>query len=580
VRAGWRILFQFSHFTRAIIVRTLLAKELALARGDETRTDATPAKQAVPTFANYLQISVIYLAIYFLLNILTDARQFRESGITLWSPDNGLSLLLLMESISFAPIVLFGSIISDVYISHVSHNLAFVTNIDLLLVLSYSIIAAVLRDGFQFTYKSSTHENIVILAIVIAISAAATAILVSGALYLMNVLPGGQVYTAAYDFWIGDTVGIMVVFPAATAVYDMAARSSWRQFGSRRNVFIVLVVGLAIAVLGFVSAGNARNHHLFYLLFLPTIWVGISYGYAAVAVALLATQGVLIVAMTYFGVEDNDFSMFQTMMFVLSVTGLLLGAVVSERERATRLLRAQQLELARIATQAVTGAMAMTLAHEISQPLSSLSTYVHSARRMLGGGQSTSSVLHALEKAEAEAKRTQSIMERIRDFVSNGKLALESVDLNQVARKIQLLNLDDARTKRVGLEVETLAPLPPVRADKIAVEQALNNLVVNAIDAASQRKDSGGRVILRLARRNDAVVIQVDDNGPGVAPEIADSLFEAFETTKTTGMGLGLTLTHQIARRHSGTLGWRNLEPEGASFSIELPIHGPDENAG
>jgi C4-dicarboxylate-specific signal transduction histidine kinase len=224
--------------------------------------------------------------------------------------------------------------------------------------------------------------------------------------------------------------------------------------------------------------------------------------------------------------------------------------------------------------------MAVTFAHEISQPLSSLSTYVHSARRMLESGQSTASVSSALAKAEAEAQKTRRIIERIRDFVSSGKLELEETDLGQIARKIGSLNWDEARTRGVDLVVEAAAALPPALADRIAIEQALNNLVINAIDAASERSDGLGRVVVRLARDGDQILLQVDDNGAGVAAEIAEHLFQVFETTKPKGMGLGLSLAREIARRHAGRVGWRPLEPQGASFFIELPIHGPEADSG
>ena len=107
----------------------------------------------------------------------------------------------------------------------------------------------------------------------------------------------------------------------------------------------------------------------------------------------------------------------------------------------------------------------------------------------------------------------------------------------------------------------------------------MNNLVANAIDAASERTDSRGRVIIRVATRGDRVVMQVEDNGPGVVPEMADSMFEAYQTTKTHGMGLGLHLSKQIVQKHAGRLWWEPDVPEGTRFMVELQIDGPDLNA-
>ena len=155
-------------------------------------------------------------------------------------------------------------------------------------------------------------------------------------------------------------------------------------------------------------------------------------------------------------------------------------------------------------------------------------------------------------------------------------MALESLDLMQLVQKISKLSEEEAHDRGVALRIEAVAPIPHVRADRIAIEQALNNLIRNAIDSASERKDSLASVVVRLSQSGDRVALDVDDNGAGVAPEVAGTLFETFETTKPDGMGLGLPLALQIARRHSGSLTWRALEPQGARFSIDLPIQGPE----
>ena len=85
---------------------------------------------------------------------------------------------------------------------------------------------------------------------------------------------------------------------------------------------------------------------------------------------------------------------------------------------------------------------------------------------------------------------------------------------------------------------------------------------------------------MRVARRGDRVVVQVEDNGPGVAPEMVDSLFEAYQTTKPRGMGLGLPLSLQIIQKHGGRLWWEPIAPEGTRFLVELQINGPDNYAG
>ena len=225
------------------------------------------------------------------------------------------------------------------------------------------------------------------------------------------------------------------------------------------------------------------------------------------------------------------------------------------------------------------GAMGMALAHEISQPLSTVATYLHAARRLLQSSVASGPVLDALIKAEDEAQRAREVLERIRDFVSSGNLNLQVIDLSGLAEKIAALCREEATARGVQIETESVSPVPPVSADRVQIEQVLNNLVANAIDAAAERSDARGRVIIRLSSHSEAVVIQIEDNGPGVAPELAASLFEVYQTTKPRGMGLGLPLSLRIVQRHAGRLWWEPNRPVGARFVVTLPIDGSARNA-
>jgi len=551
-----------------------------LAEVDVTLQQAVrPVAGPSPNQIKYWLTALAFLIAYFAVNMVTDSRQFHQSGITLWSPDDGLGLLLLIESTAFAPIVFLGAALTDIYISDVGHNFYVVIASELVLTCGYLVIAIVLRDGFHFDTRATTYKNMIAVLAVVPASAAVTGTLYCSVLYFTGALPLEQIFSAASNFWVGDTVGMIVVLPAASAIHDIVANRRWRRWFESKHLLPATIIGLCSAAFILLSASNVRDRYLFDLLFLPTLWVGINYGYTAVAMNLLATQLMLIVALTHFQVDDRDFNIFQTLMFILATTGQLLGAIVTEREQATRLLRKQQSELARFSAQATTGAMAVAFAHEISQPLSSLSSYVHGARRMLDNGQPTAAVSSALSKAEAEAQKTRRIIERIRDFVSTGKLELEATDLREIAGKIGALNRDEAVARGVDLVVESSAAIPLVKVDRTAIEQALNNLVTNAIDAASAADHERGRVVITLDRDGDQIRLRVEDNGPGVAPEIADHLFEVFETTKPKGMGLGLSLTREIVRRHAGRVDWRPARPRGASFLIELPIQGPQSDA-
>jgi signal transduction histidine kinase len=521
---------------------------------------------------------IAFLAIYLALNKLTAWHEFDGLGITLWSPDNGLSLLLLMERAEFAPFVLLGAVLTDVLAAAVRHSLYVTVASEFVLTIGYVGLAAVLRHKLKFNPRSVRLANVVVLLTFAPACAILTSFLYCGVLYLCGAIPAEQFYTAMRHFWIGDTVGMITIIPAATSMFVFLSKPRWRW---SRYTLVTCCVFILGTCLGFalLLGGGVEQYHLFYPLFLPIIWVAMRMGYAGVATALLVVQIGIVAGTTYFGGDANDVSAFQMLMLVLSITGLLLGAVVTEREQAAELLREQRAELSRVSAYSSASAMGMALAHEISQPLSTVATYLHAAMRMFQSGAAKELAMDALKNAQAEAQRAREVLEHVRDFVSTGKMDLETLDMSALTRKIARLCQEEAATRGILIEIESILPVPLVRADRVQVEQVLNNLLANAIDAASERTDALGLVIIRVARRGDLVVVQVEDNGPGVASEVADSLFEAYQTTKPRGMGLGLHLSQQIVQKHAGRLWFEPNVPEGARFCVELQIDGPDQNA-
>ena len=378
--------------------------------------------------------------------------------------------------------------------------------------------------------------------------------------------------------WIGDALGIITIIPAATSVFMYLSTPRVRLSGHTLFTVFIFALGICLGFAALVGVGD-KLYYLFNLLFLPVIWVAMREGYAGVALALVTIQLTLAVLTAFVGYNTTDFAILQLLMLVLSITGLLLGAVTTEREDAALRLREQKRELARMVSNARAGAMGMALAHEVSQPLSTVATYLHAARRLLQASPASEPVMDALIKAEAEAQRAREVLERIRDFVSNGNLNLTSVDVSALAERIGELCREEAAARGVQVEVESIRPIPLVEADGIQIEQVLINLVANAIDAAAERSDARGRVTMRVAAKDDGVMLRVEDNGKGVAPEIADNIFDAYQTTKPRGMGLGLHLSRRIVQRHSGHLWWEPITTGGARFVVELPTNGCEHNA-
>jgi two-component system sensor kinase FixL len=531
-----------------------------------------------PVGAGFWRTGIAFLVVYLALNMLTEWHEFDRLGITLWSPDNGLSLALLIESVAFAPFVFLGAVLTDTFVAGVHHSIYVTVVAELLLTSVYVVLAYFLRHRLEFTVRQSRLADLPAFLMFIPAGALLSSFVYCVTLYLGGALLADKFLVAMRNFWIGDTLGIITIVPAVTSVFALLSKPRWRWSAYTLSSLSIFLLGTFVGFAALIGVGD-RLYYLFYLLFLPIIWVAMREGYAAVALALVTVQLTLAAITVFVGYDTKDFAILQLLMLVLSITGLLLGAVTTERLNAAQLLHEQQTELARMADFARVGAMGMELAHEISQPLSTVTTYLHAARRLMQSSVASEPVMDALIKAEGEAQRAREVLERIRDFVSNGALDLQALDLSTLAEKIAALCREEATSRGIRIENESIRPIPPVKADRVQIEQVLNNLVANAIDAASERSDARGHVIIRVAAGDEAVVMQVEDNGPGVAPEMAARIFEAYQTTKTRGMGLGLSLSLRIVQRHAGRLWWEPNRPEGARFVVALPIDRSGENA-
>src|ERR1700677_451521 len=518
-----------------------------------------------------------FIVIYFSLNLLTEWHEFDRLGITLWSPDDGLSLVLLLENVAFTPFVFLAAVLVDVSIAGVNRSIGVTVAAELCLTIAYVGLAFVLKNTLRFDIRRFKLPDVVAFFLLIPAVAELSAFIYCWVLYLGGGLSSDKVFVAMVHCWIGTALGIVTVIPATTAAFTYASLP-WRWSGYTLFTIFIFALGIGLGFAALVGVGD-KLYYLFNLLFLPVIWVAMREGYAGVALALVTIQLTLAVLTTFVGYNTTDFAILQLLMLVLSITGLLLGAVTTERHDASLRLREQKRELARMVSNARAGAMGMALAHEVSQPLSTVATYLHAARRLLQASVASEPVMDALIKAEAEAQRAREVLERIRDFVSNGNLNLMAVDVSGLAEKIGELCREEAAARGVLVEVESMGLVPLVTADGVQIEQVLINLVANAIDSAAERSDARGRVTMRVAVKGDAIMLRVEDNGRGVTPELADNIFDAYQTTKPRGMGLGLHLSRRIVQRHAGRLWWEAITTGGARFVVELPTNGRGHNA-
>jgi two-component system sensor kinase FixL len=227
------------------------------------------------------------------------------------------------------------------------------------------------------------------------------------------------------------------------------------------------------------------------------------------------------------------------------------------------------------------GQMASTMAHELNQPLTAVTNYLEAGRQLLAtNGGRPGLIAEMMEKAIGQAQRAGDVIRRLRGFVSKGETERRVQSLNQLVEEALALALVGARQRGVRTSFDLDHALPPVLVDHVQIQQVVLNLVRNAIEAMEQvdRRELviGTRAIPELGMAE----VVVADTGPGVAPELADCLFQPFVTTKPTGMGLGLSICREIVEAHHGRLTMAPGYSGGAVFRMTLPIAGRGEPDG
>ena len=534
---------------------------------------------AISGSTSYIAAGAIYIALYAVLDHLSLVHNFQGLGISLWSPSIGLSIAaLLAYGSKFGPPVFLAIFLTDLLVHDVSRDLASILVTAEILASGYTALAWLMRHRLGFDLKRAHLKHVIILLIVAPSGIIVTSVTYCASLYLMGYLPGSLFWSGVERLWIGDTVGTVIMVPTIMAGILMVSRGSHVRVDAAVVDVGALLIGLATAFWMIFGPGKTNEFQFFYLLFLPVIWVAIRAGFEGAAIAIFVLHLALVAITKFEGYPASDFMAFQLVMLAVVATGLLLGAMMTERRETEERLREQRAVLSRMSRYATAGTMGVSLAHQISQPLSTVATYLHAARRLFRSDNSRpAAIADALDKAQAEARRAREVLERLRDFLSDGRTEPTRTDLMALASKITQLSAEEATKQGVRIRLEGFAPLV-VRADPIQVEQVLLNLISNAVDAAAVRGDGKGIVIVRSDLKDGTAALSIEDNGSGIAPEIAEHLLEPFHTTKPKGMGLGLALSRQIVEAHAGRLHWTGLESSGTRFTFELPVAGPDRN--
>jgi len=246
---------------------------------------------------------------------------------------------------------------------------------------------------------------------------------------------------------------------------------------------------------------------------------------------------------------------------------------LTERQQTEARLQELQAELVHMSRLTAMGEMASALAHELNQPLSAIANYMKGSRRLLENSEDAraATLRDAMDKAGDQALRAGQIIRRLRDFVARGETERRMEDVKKLIEEASALALVGAKDKGVRVRFDFDERSDFVLADKVQIQQVLLNLMRNAIDAMEgvERREL---VISTSPVSENMIGISVADTGSGISPEISGQLFQPFITTKTQGMGVGLSISRTIIEAHGGSIAPRPNPGGGTIFSFTLPI--------
>jgi PAS domain S-box-containing protein len=247
---------------------------------------------------------------------------------------------------------------------------------------------------------------------------------------------------------------------------------------------------------------------------------------------------------------------------------------VTAQVRANLDLRLQREEMARLSRVALMGELTASLAHELNQPLTAIASNAAAGKRFLARGSLDLEMFEELlDDVFTDARRAGAVIHGIHRLVRKGEESRRAVSVNNVILEVLRLLHSDFLGRSTTVETQLAANLAPVQADPVHLQQVLLNLIMNSLEAMQQTSVPDRRILISTGAADGFVEVSVRDHGVGLPEGDPDKIFSHFFSTKSDGMGMGLTIVRSIVESHGGELGAENV-PGGARVFFRLPATG------
>lgn len=524
--------------------------------------------------------AAIYLAAYVVLEWASYIHVHKGMPITPWDPGLGVVFALMLRGGPLGGLILFGGmVIAEALVLQDDVDLPIFIGIGAITALSYGSVAALARRKLRIDIELFHLRDVLMLLAAGLAGAVIDTILLIAFLLAVGQFNTRDIVQAFRPLLIGDMIGIAVVTPLLLR-FGSRQRPTAQQLLAMtpEGALYFLVIGVAL----WMTIGAEPAHGLFYLLFVPVVIAAVRHGLDGACFSLAVTQFGLIGLLHLSGYSAGEFTDFQTLMLVLTVTGLIVGVVVSERERSDHAAREaqarfleRQAEAAQVARVNLVSGMASALAHEINQPMTAARALGRSAQHLLRTpGSDLTRADSNLSVMLTHIDHAGDIVRRMRNFIRRGHPHVSTINTKDMIEEALTLAYAEASARQVRIELDATADLPDLYGDRVQLEQVVLNLVHNAVDAIATAGSPDGlvRIVARHHAAPPRIEIGVLDNGPGIEGGLAERLFDPLTTSKQDGLGLGLSISADIVQTHGGRVWLHSGKPGETEFRFMVPL--------
>ncbi|HYB11019.1 MAG TPA: ATP-binding protein [Alphaproteobacteria bacterium] len=500
----------------------------------------------------------LFIVFYIALDWLSFIHPLYGVEVTPWNPPAGLTLALLLIGLGFAPVVFVADFLASVFVPAANIPLAAALGTALATTVGYTGCAAILRIWLGFDIRLNRSYDMACLIAAVLVASAFVSFGFVTTYVLVGIIPHASYWEGVLQFWIGDAIGIVTLTPllllgiARLGHKEAPHGNTWK-----RHLAEIVVQGFSIVAMLIFLFGPGAEHEpfrLFYLLFLPLIWIAMQHGLVGAAWAALGIQGGLLVALELQDQSTQTVRSFQILMLTLAITGLILGAMVRERRRTVQALHVSESQLATILKTAPDGVMTIDAQGHIESINAAIERQLRLDHQRIVGRNiadfiPAAELLSRIEGMLAAATTDAPGMELTawRDDGSNFPIELTagvlSIDANRhytvVIRDITLRKTNEALMRQHQTRLARVSRLSMAGEMASALAHELNQ-PLTAIAAYAR---GCGRLLnkstpdVRLAREGVEHVVQQAERAGAIIAQLRD--FVQNGSTKRTGIEIG-----------------------------------------